>query len=204
MGHGAIEPGFHAVSYLRPETHEQNQRTLLANCGSIIFPFLSISPFCASLPCHLRPIPTSPTTPSCFSWYSKSTFFNAITNSSAPAENFPFCTIGMSKIPIFLVILLRRMSLSVLWPPRNLCVGLGFLLERTFLFVQLINRSRGVSRRCSWCSSWCMLTATTRAAAPCPWELFALATTTTDPKTNSGWRSNKKTNELCWINDEQL
>lgn len=27
----------------------------------------------------------------------KSTFFNAITNSAAPAENFPFCTIGKNQ-----------------------------------------------------------------------------------------------------------
>lgn len=26
----------------------------------------------------------------------KSTFFNALTNASAAAENYPFCTIGMS------------------------------------------------------------------------------------------------------------
>lgn len=27
----------------------------------------------------------------------KSTFFNAVTNSSVPAENFPFCTIGKPR-----------------------------------------------------------------------------------------------------------
>jgi Fe2+ transport system protein B len=93
--------------------------------------------------------------------YSKSSLFNALTNSSVPAENYPFCTIDPSEarveVPDDRVDWLVKSYQSKKVTPAH--VGFSFIrvshvMLSLFFFFLIVDRS-GYCRSCTWCISGC-------------------------------------------------